>query len=397
MYLSREEEKILNGEYGDGYREAMEILVSIGDIYNAERLVPVSSVQVAGVSYKTARDAVIVYLKHLISSGAKVCVPTFLNPSGIDSDNWRIMGVTREFAEKQELIISLFRRLGIYESCTCTPYFAGLIASKGEHLAWSESSAVVFANSYFGARTNREGGPSALSAALIGKTPLYGLHLHENRYPTVRIICNFDKPLSYTDIGVLGLCAGRVLGTEIPVFENLEIISVISHKMLSAGLGASGAVALYHIKGITPEQDLYENAEIEEKIEIGWKDIQGIYDEYDADNPSLIVTGCPHANIDDLKYIAKKLRNKRVTTQFWIFTSHQVKSLAERMGYVDIIEQAGGRVFSDTCPVVAPIEDRFSVIMTDSAKAANYLPSMANALVKIADIDSCIEEAVKDV
>ena len=158
MYLSREEEGIYQGEQGETLRRMMEILVALGDIYGADRLVPVRSVQIAGVSYKNIGEAGLEWISDL---QGRVAVPSILNPAGMDLCRWKEMGIGDEFAKKQQQTIEAYRKLGVAIDCTCTPYQIYDLASLGDHLAWSESSAVSYANSVIGARTNREGGPSA--------------------------------------------------------------------------------------------------------------------------------------------------------------------------------------------------------------------------------------------
>jgi len=101
-----------------------------------------------------------------------------------------------------------FKEMGIIVTSTCTPYLSGNLPRFREHIAWSESSAVSFSNSVIGARTNREGGPSALAAAICGKTPNYDLHLDENRHPHVKIKVDIDMEFS-SDFGALGYFGGR--------------------------------------------------------------------------------------------------------------------------------------------------------------------------------------------
>ncbi len=186
MQLTKQEQKMLDGAEGYAVRKSMEILTALGDIYGAKSLIKVGSVQVAGVSYSNLGDAGLEFLNELAKDG-RVRVLTTLNPAGMDLENWRNLGITLEFAEKQNLVIDAFQRMGILVSCTCTPYLIGNLPLYGEHVAWSESSAVTFANSVIGAKTNKEGGPSALAAAFVGKTPCYGLHLDENRVPDVHV------------------------------------------------------------------------------------------------------------------------------------------------------------------------------------------------------------------
>ncbi|MCX6695140.1 MAG: aconitase X, partial [Candidatus Altiarchaeota archaeon] len=160
MILTKEEEKILDGAWGNAAAKSMKILIALGEIYGAEKLIPVSSVQIAGVSYDNLGDAGLEYLAELAKDG-QVKVTTTLNPAGMDLQDWKKLGISDEFAAKQKKVIEAFDRMGVITCCTCTPYLIGNLPRFGEHVAWSESSAVTFVNSVVGARTNKEGGPSA--------------------------------------------------------------------------------------------------------------------------------------------------------------------------------------------------------------------------------------------
>jgi len=220
MQLTKEEEKMLNGEYGNAVKKSMQILTALGDIYGAEKLIKVGSVQIAGVSYHNLGDAGLEFLDELAKDG-RVMVITTLNPAGMDLDNWRNLGISEEFAKKQKLVIEAFRKMGIIVSCTCTPYLIGNLPRYGEHIAWAESSAVTFANSVIGAMTNREGGPSALAAALVGKTPMYGLHLEENRIPDIHVEVKTELK-KFSDWGALGFCIGKNASNKIPYITGIK-------------------------------------------------------------------------------------------------------------------------------------------------------------------------------
>ena len=153
MYLTSEEEEILTGEHGPVLERSMRLLVRLGEIYGADKMIPIGSVQVAGVSYKSIGDPGLEFLNDYANQGAKVSVLTFLNPAGMDLDNWQELGFPKEFAEKQQKIMEAFRKMGIIISATCTPYLAGNLPRYREHIAWSESSAVSFANSVMPFRT----------------------------------------------------------------------------------------------------------------------------------------------------------------------------------------------------------------------------------------------------
>ena len=394
MYLTKEEEKILAGEEGETLQKAMGILTALGDIYGADALIPVKSAQISGVSYKTIGDAGLEWISDLKGT---VRVPSVLNPAGMDTENWERLGIDPAFAKKQIEILDVFKGLGVRPQCTCTPYYLkGFDVGYEDHLAWGESSAVSYANSVIGARTNREGGPSAISAALIGKTPNYGFHLPENRQPTIEI--RVDAPLSGSDFGALGYVAGKAAGSGIPVFELSDngrpvVPSKDELKALGAAMAASGAVALYHIKGVTPEAaDKKITLDIpKESVTIGRKELDGVYETAENADPDLVTLGCPHCSIDELEEAARLLDGKSVVKEFWIFTSRELA--AARPDLVAAIEKSGAKVVSDTCMVVSPAADRFSCTMVNSGKAFAYVPGMCGSKAVFGTVRSCVAEA----
>src|SRR5436309_38519 len=183
MRLTRAQRHLL-AEGTDAQRKAMEILLTVGRLADASRLVPITSAHVSGASFKLIGEPGLEFLEDFASS-ARVSVPTSVNPLGTDLAQWQALGIPPEFAEKQARIARAYETMGVRPTFSCTPYLLGVRPAFGDHLAWAESSAVCFANSVLGARTNREGGPAALAAAIVGATPEYGLHTDEGRQPTV--------------------------------------------------------------------------------------------------------------------------------------------------------------------------------------------------------------------
>ena len=393
MFLTKEEEKMCNGEAGESIRKSMDILVALGDIYGASKLVDITSAQVSGVSYKTIGDAGLGYLKDLASDkSAKSTINASLNPPGTDLDNWEKLGFPKEFAIKQNQIVDAYADLGISKTCTCTPYLVGNVPRFKDHVSWSESSAVAYVNSVIGARTNREGGPAALAAAIVGKTPLYGFHLEENR--KANLIVNVSSQLKGADFGALGYFIGKVVGSGIPYFKLENTPDNNDLKTLGAALASSGSVALYHVENVTPEFESTKKEDVEDIMFVSSKDIQETRQNLTTTDrePDLICLGCPHASLEEIKKVASIVRGKKIKNKLWICTSLSVKATADRMGYTTAIEKAGGNVVCDTCMVVAPIEDMgFEVIGVNSAKAANYVPSMCGLDVVYNDVESLIQ------
>lgn len=391
MHLTREEDSLLKGEEGPVVERMFRLLVRLGDIYGADRMIPVGSVQVAGVSYKSIKDPGRDFLEDMAVNGAKVNVLTYLNPAGMDLENWKELGFPEDFAVNQNRIMEAFRQMGIVVTSTCTPYLAGNLPRYREHIAWSESSAVSFANSVIGARTNREGGPSALAAAICGVTPDYGLHRDENRLPDV--VIKVDARLrSSADFGALGYHVGQLVKNQKPYFFGLpETANTDQLKALGAAMAASGAVALYHGEGVTPEAANMDIAGLERLI-VSQTDLDDTYKKLNTgEDPDIVIFGCPHASLREISQVAAKVEGKTLRKPVWIATSRVMKEAADRIGYTATIEAAGGRILADTCMVVAPIERMgYQTTGVNSGKAANYLPGFCKQKVTFADIDSLI-------
>lgn len=391
MHLTKDEERILNGEKGEVMERLFRLLVRLGDIYGADKMIPVGSVQVAGVSYKSIGDSGTEFLEDMASKGARVKVLTYLNPAGMDLENWEKLGFPKDFAKNQLRIMDAFGKMGIVTTSTCTPYLAGNLPRFREHIAWSESSAVSFSNSVIGARTNREGGPSALAAAICGVTPNYGLHLWEKRQPAIKI--KVDANLIYnSDLSALGYHVGKQVKNKIPYFTGIKNANTDQLKALGAAMAASGAVALYHVEGLTPEADLVKKKSLE-TITVGKSEIKETYDKLNTGkNPDIVIFGCPHASLREISALADRLEGKHLKKPVWICTSRMVKEAAERMGYNEIIAKAGGSIVADTCMVVSPIEKMgYKTTGVNSGKAANYLPGFCKQEVCFANIDDLVE------
>ena len=382
---------MLAGEEGYAAQKSMQILAALGEIFNADKTVPVSSVQVAGVSYYNLGDAGLEYLENLAAKGAKARVKTTLNPAGMDLENWRELGIDQEFARKQERVIKTFVQMNVTPSCTCTPYLVGNEPERGEHIAWSESSAVTYANSILGAMTNREGGPSALAAALTGRTPCYGMHLEENRQAQTRVKVE-AKLTSVPEFGALGYAVGKKLGPRIPLFEGIDNANVEQLKSLCASIATYGGTALFHIHDLTPNRTetpteilTLTRAEIDEAL-------QALNDE--ASEVDFVALGCPHCTLDEIKAIAGLLEGRKVTREFWVCTARQTMKDAEKQGYAHTIRAAGAKFACDTCMAVAPLRGRFKVLATDSAKACYYGRGTNDFKTRIGSVEECVNAAV---
>ena len=429
LQLKLEEQAMLDGAEGLAVQRAIEIVVALAKIYGARRLVPVSSVQVAGVSYKNLGEAGLEFLREWSAQGAAVRVPTTLNPAGIDLEQWQELGFSAAFARRQREGIEAYTAMGITPTCTCTPYWVGNRPDYGQHIAWAESSAVSFANSVLGARTNREGGPSALAAAICGRTAGYGLHLDKNRLARYRV--EVRCPLhTVSDWSALGYLVGRQVRDGVPCFFSYDesfgvpgpggragpfatrslrqgspspdddpLVDCL--KSLGAAMAASGAVALYHIAGLTPEAR-QGNVLAGDVQRITVDDLSAgdaalgerAGANGDATEIDLVSIGCPHASSAEIRQVAQAVSGKRLQAALWVTTARETRE--HMAAEVEAIEAAGGRVVADTCMVVAPVEELgFHTMATNSAKMALYTPSHSGLGVRFGTLAQCVQAALE--
>ncbi len=378
MHLTREEERMLAGEESAGAAKLLELLVALGEVFGAETLVPVESAHISGVSYKNLGEAGLEWLQEQAEMGARTRIRATLNPAGMDMDEWEGMGVPREFAEGQRRVIAAFEEMGVEPTCTCTPYLIGHVPSFGSQVAWAESSAVCYVNSVIGARTNRESGPTTIASAVTGRAALYGYRLDENRRPgaVVEVEAELKTALEYSALGYL---TGKKLGTTVPYFTGLGRPSLESMKALGAACGTSGGIALWHGEGVTPEAEaMREYIGGLEALIVEERDIEEEKARLTAplEDP-LIVLGCPHSSLMELREVAELVRGRDMEGRLWVFTSRGVHARAQEAGYVEAIEEAGGRVYRDTCMVVAPVKEMgWREVATNSFKAGHYMTNM---------------------
>jgi predicted aconitase len=396
LYLSREEERMLAGEYGAGVAKSLELLVALGDVFEAKKLVPVESSHVSGVSYKNLGDAGLEWLEDQAKMGARCKVRATLNPAGMDMARWRDMNVPEKFAVGQKRTIAAFEALGIEPTCTCTPYLVGHVPRMGAQIAWAESSAICYSNSVLGARTNRESGPTTIASAITGLTPLYEYRLDENRVPgkLVEVEAKLSDPLDYS---ALGYVTGKVVGTTVPYFRGFGKPSLESLKTLGAALATSGGVALWHGEGVTPEAEKVKpHLKEVERVTVTEKDLKEAKEKFTCEVADPITCiGCPHCSLHEVGEVASLCKGKELAKRLMVFTSRGVYAEAERKGYVKQIENAGGQVYVDTCMVVAPLKEMgWKEVALNSFKGAQYIANMGLKL-KVGTAKALVKEALK--
>jgi predicted aconitase len=387
---------MLAGEQGPGIAKSLELLVALGEVFGAKKLVPVEGAHVSGVSYKNLGEAGLEWLEDQVKLGSKVKVRATLNPAGMDLIRWKEMNIPEKFAEGQQRVIRAFKMLGIEPTCTCTPYLVGHVPRFGAQIAWAESSAICYSNSVLGARTNRESGPTTIASAITGLTPLYEYRLDENRLPgkLVEVDTKLEDPVDYS---ALGYVTGKLVGNAVPYFRGLGRPNLESLKTMGAALATSGGVALWHGEGVTPEAEkVKQHLREVESFTIEEKELKEAWEKFTCEvtNPVTCI-GCPHCSLREVGEIANLCNGKKVGEKLWVFTSRGVYAEAKSMGYIGQIEEAGGRVYCDTCMVVAPLKEMgWKEVALNSFKGAQYSANMG-LKTKVGTASELVMEALK--
>lgn len=409
MKLTPEEQEMLDGARGPSIQKSMQILTTLGDIYGADHMIPVRSVHMPGSSIVVAGEAATSFIEQMGENDSRFAAFTTLNTGAMDMDRPGKLGFSQETIDRQHRLTTAYTRMGGIPCHTCTPYLIGQCPKMGEHVAWGESSAIAFANSVLGARTNREGGPAALAAAIAGRVPAYGYHLDENRKG--QFLIRIDTALTdIADYGALGYWVGTRVESGVPVFVGMNPEATNDQlKALGAALASSGAVALFHAVGITPEaptiEDAFRGNAPKETWTFGQAEKEEAYtrlSKQQGQPVSLVAMGCPHCSINEIVTIAALLEGKRVKTAFWILCAQPIKHYAQRSGHAGIIEKAGATLVCDTCPVLGAMAepmDRIGMkaMATNSAKLAHYAPGQWKIPTYYGTTEQCVSAALKGV
>lgn len=369
-----------------------DLLINEAEILGAKGFIPIERVQIAGVSYKTIGDSGIKVLEYFAQRGFKFRVPTTLNPAGMDLDAWREQGISKKFAEKQHKIIEILTRMGAQLSVSCIPYDLVNLTPK-THVAFGESSAVAYINSVLNVRSNRENTVKTLIAALAGVTTEIGMHLEENRAPDVEIYVDCELN-SRADYGALGYFTG--LHSTIPYYRGITPNST-QLKALAAAGAASGSIPLFFIENI-PQMIPKTTTTIKQSLHFTEDILKTVYTELNTTThpPDLISVGCPHLNLEEIEGILKLAQGKKFTIPFWISTAREFKAKLQAPDLLPLLKESNIKIYSDCCVVVSPIEELgYTIIGTDSAKAAKYLPLFSRCDVVFKPLDTFLKLYLK--
>lgn len=405
LYLTVEEKAILSGEQGAAKQLAMEVMTKLAEGCGAKRLIPIGSVHLVLHAYKSAFDAGVEAAEKIAEMGARFCVPTTIDPYGMDAENWRAAKTPEHYAEMQIRLENAVNKMGVIPVWTCTPYYGFNMPRFGEHVAWSESSAVAFANTVLGARTNRQSAIVDICCGILGRAPEVGLHLDENRRGEVQINLNVSRQLKSWEYPALGFMLGKHLGNRIGVVNGMTGRPKTDDlKSLCAAAAASGSVALLHIVGITPEartlEETFSGNVPTEVIEVDENELLAVRKQmntHKGQDIDFVALGCPHYSINEIVNVKEILKGRKIhkNVTMWIYANSYAIDLAEKMGIRSELEEAGVTIRAETCMIISPIHEwGFKTIMTDSGKCVHYGPMECGTDMVFASTTECVEAAV---
>ena len=404
MRLSEEERDILAGKLGPVPRLALEHQVKVGEFFGAEDFVAVSQAHVMADG-ESLGEAGVRWLEGLAAAKEgrrRVRIPTITDPRGTDFARAAFLGHTPAMLGLEERVIAALVKLGVMMTDTCINYQTVQPATLNEHVAFGDTGVVIYSNSVCGARSNFEGGPSALAAGLTGRTPRYGFHLEAKRRATLAVRVDFT-PKSLNEWGALGGVIGRLAGHywAVPLVEGLEASpGSDAFKHFGAAMASFGSIALFHMPGVTPEARRRADVAPDPLPQVGVTraDIEALEKSYRQDDAvDVVVFSAPQLSLLELAELAAQCDGRRFAVPLLAVTSPQVKPDADRMGYTATIEAAGGTVLSGMCFYQSYAREiaeanGWKRLATNSAKLVNILGGYGYVPL-LASMEQCVEAA----
>ncbi len=408
MHLSDTEKAILAGELGAPRRIAIEQQIKVGEFFDAEDFVEVRQAHIMADT-EALGEAGVAWLETLASHPGDQCrvrVPTITDPRGADFEAYERIHHDPDIVELERRAVDALRALGVLMTDTCIPYQTMMPPVQGEHLAYGDTGVVIYVNSVFGARSNYEGGPAAVAAALTGRSPRYGFHLDRHRRGTCRFVVEC-RLLETNDWGALGGLIGRRMGSywEVPVIEGIdEPPDSDQLKHFGAALASFGSTAMFHMVGVTPEAPDLASAfdgPRPEPVAISRTDIGAFHGDYGVpdDRVDVVVFAAPQLSLLELRTLADLLAGRKVHSRTTLLaaTSPENKAAADRMGLTETIEDAGAILLSGVCFYQMHARELGEAngwmrLMTNSAKLVNIIGGYGYEPV-LASMETCIDSA----
>ena len=406
MKLDDAEQAMLAGEMGPACRWAMDHQMQVGRMFDAADMVPVSQAHMMA-DPESLGEAGVAFVEGLAGDGGRVSVPMITDPRGVDLSHYRPLGQTEEMAGLERRFIAACKAMGIMMTDTCINYQTIMPPLFGDHVAYGDTGVVIYSNSVCGARSNFEGGPSALAAGLTGRTPRYGLHLDAHREASCRFIVK-TRPRHLMEWGVLGATIGRMAGSywQVPVIEGIDSPPTSDEiKHFGAAMASWGSTPLFHMVGVTPEcrslADVGGTGLTARRVTS--EDTGDLLSPFGAAGEAVdvVVFAAPQLSLVEMGQVAALCegRHRAKSTDLVVCTSAQVYGDAASMGFVDAIRSFGGTVLTGTCfyqQYAREIGEAngWNRLLSNSAKIVNilggygYRPALASMVDCVASAEA---------
>jgi predicted aconitase len=405
MKLNDEEQAILAGELGAVAQQALQHQIKVGEFFGAADFVSITQAHIMADT-ESLGEAGVRWLEQMaVTAGPqqRLRVPTITDPRGTDFAKADFLGQTATMLDLERRAIAAFVKLGVVMTDTCINYQTIQAPTRNEHVAFGDTGVVIYSNSVCGARSNYEGGPSALAAGLTGRTPRYGFHLPEQRRATLHVRVDV-APASLNDWGALGGVIGRLAGNywAVPVIEGIDgSPSSDQLKHFGAAMASFGSVALFHLAGLTPEAGKLNDVAARDlpSHRVGRSELAALQASYRSDDKvDVVVFSAPQLSLFELRELAALCDGRRFIVPMLAVTSPQVKPDCDRMGYTAQIEAAGGTVLSGMCFYQSYAREiaeakGWKSLATNSAKMVNILGGYGYRPL-LGSMESCVDAAV---
>ncbi|WP_175655184.1 aconitase X [Burkholderia ambifaria] len=405
LQLSERDDAMLRGAFGDGVARAMRIVTRTAEVMSAPHLIDITSAHIDGCLYhgQTSLD----FVEYFVDTGAQVAVPTTLNVGSLDLIHPELYHGDRTIERDARRLMEAHLQLGCESSFTCAPYQLKHRPRVGEQIAWAESNAIVFANSVLGARTSRYGDFLDLAAAITGRAPYAGLHVESNR--AARIVFNApdfgNRPSRDIYFAALGLLIGRIAGAIVPAIVGLPADTTEDElKALGAAAASSGAVALFHAVGVTPEAPTLDAAlhgqAAQRTVDVAMADLDEIRRtlNHGAAGDALVAValGTPHFSLAEFRTLDALLDqfDGKPKCDFYVNTSRFILWELGELGLAGKFDARGVQIVVDTCTYITPVMKQLSgLVMTNSGKWASYAPANIGVTVAYGSMRECVRSA----
>ena len=400
LELTPSDKSMLAGDLGKPVALAMEVISAMASSQGATRLINVTRGHIDGCIY--AHDANLIFAEAVAEMGAKVAIPTTINAISVDRENWTTHNLPPDFGNAASRLADAYVRMGARPTFTCAPYLADDLPQLGEDIGWSESNAVIYANSVLGARTAKHPDYLDLFIALTGRAPETGVYLPENR--RAGIVIDVDLPEGYDDAlwPLLGWIAGRLAPDRVPLLKGLEHAKPTRDDLraVCAAFGTTSAAPLLHVAGVTPEGDRAPTSDAGQ-ARITQADLAEAWATFNtgAQKVDLIALGSPHFSLEETRCFADLMEGARIHPGVAVIITlgRDVQAKARAEGLIKRLQPAGVQFYADLCwcSIVEPIfPTATKTLMTNSGKYAHYAPGLSGRSVRFGSLADCARTAV---